>query len=151
MPCFNFGSKRKDLVVRNRELGNTDLIVSFKKILFIYWSIVDLQHCVSFRCPAKWFSYIYIPWLCPGLHLKFSEYLQPRPLLKLQTCLSRCLCDTHTHFWTSQNHHIQNSTSDLPPTHSRLPPPNFFISILPEVQGEKIKEEKEKEANRKQS
>ena len=25
-----------------------------------YWSIVDLQCCVSFRCSAKWISYIYI-------------------------------------------------------------------------------------------
>ena len=36
MPCFNFESKRKDLVVRNRELGNRDLIVLLKKFyLFI--------------------------------------------------------------------------------------------------------------------
>ena len=28
-------------------------------ILFFYWSVVDLQRCVSFRCTAKWFSYIY--------------------------------------------------------------------------------------------
>ena len=27
---------------------------------FFNWSIVDLQYCVSFRCTAKWFSYIYI-------------------------------------------------------------------------------------------
>ena len=25
-----------------------------------YWSIVDLQYCISFRCTAKWFSYTYI-------------------------------------------------------------------------------------------
>ena len=24
------------------------------------WSIVDLQHCISFRCTARWFSYTYI-------------------------------------------------------------------------------------------
>ena len=30
----------------------------FKVILC--WSIVDLQFCVSCRCTAKWFSYIYI-------------------------------------------------------------------------------------------
>ena len=40
--------------------------------LFFYWSIVDLQ-CVSFRCTAKWFRYIYmyvkvlVAQLCPTL------------------------------------------------------------------------------------
>ena len=24
------------------------------------WSVVDLQHCVSFRCTAKWFSHLYV-------------------------------------------------------------------------------------------
>ena len=35
----------------------------FLKNLLIYlfsWSIVDLQRCVSFRCTAQWFSFIYI-------------------------------------------------------------------------------------------
>ena len=27
--------------------------------LFFYWSRVDLPCCASFRCTAKWFSYIY--------------------------------------------------------------------------------------------
>ena len=34
--------------------------VTFYFILFFNWSIVDVQCCVSFRCTAKWFSYIYI-------------------------------------------------------------------------------------------
>ena len=31
----------------------------------IYWSIVDLQYCISFGCTTKWFSYTYI-WGFPG-------------------------------------------------------------------------------------
>ena len=28
-------------------------------LLFYYWSIIDLQYRVSFRCTAKWFTYTY--------------------------------------------------------------------------------------------
>ena len=28
-----------------------------KFTFILYWSIIDLQHWVSFRCPAKWFHY----------------------------------------------------------------------------------------------
>ena len=31
----------------------------FNLIFILYWSIVDLQYCVSFRCIAKWFSSTY--------------------------------------------------------------------------------------------
>ena len=31
--------------------------------LLLYWSTIDLQHCVSFRCTAKWFSFICV-WVC---------------------------------------------------------------------------------------
>ena len=37
-------------------LMKKDLFKPFSK----NWSIVNLQCCVSFRCTAKWFSYIYI-------------------------------------------------------------------------------------------
>ena len=33
---------------------------SFPELLLIFFFlnlVVDLQHCISFRCPAKWFSY----------------------------------------------------------------------------------------------
>ena len=32
----------------------------FCNYYFFYWSIVDLHCCISFRCTAKWFSYIYM-------------------------------------------------------------------------------------------
>ena len=32
----------------------------FNLIFILYWSIVDLQYCVSFRCTAKFFGYTYI-------------------------------------------------------------------------------------------
>ena len=35
------------------------LITNFKDLAFKKF---DLQYCVSFRCTAKWFSYIYYPW-----------------------------------------------------------------------------------------
>ena len=35
-------------------------IHSFILYLLFYWSIVDLQCCVSFKCTAKWFSYTYV-------------------------------------------------------------------------------------------
>ena len=34
--------------------------LKFNLIFILYWSIVDLQCWVHFRCTAKWFSYIYI-------------------------------------------------------------------------------------------
>ena len=43
-------------------LSSTDdnlLLLFFFLIFILYWSIVGLQCCVSFRCTAKWFSYTY--------------------------------------------------------------------------------------------
>ena len=53
--------------------SNTDAVIlsrpyswgevgEFERILkiFFYWSVVDLQYCVHFRCAAKWFNYIFI-------------------------------------------------------------------------------------------
>ena len=49
-------------------LGSNQRILAFNclKVCFIfifkrfYWSIVDLQLCVTFRCPTKWIYYIHI-------------------------------------------------------------------------------------------
>ena len=36
-------------------------VEQIKKKIILYWSLVDLQCCVSFRCRAKCFCYTYIP------------------------------------------------------------------------------------------
>ena len=41
------------MVNRNRQKPN-------KSFLKVFWSIVDLQCCVSFRCTAKRISYVYV-------------------------------------------------------------------------------------------
>ena len=45
--------------------------------LLFYWHVVDLQCCVTFRCTAKWFSYIYIFFFRFFSHIsyyKITEY-----------------------------------------------------------------------------
>ena len=44
-------------------LFTVHICFSFMVLTLFYWTIVDLQCCVSFRCTAKWFgckTYIYI-------------------------------------------------------------------------------------------
>jgi len=40
------------------------LLVLHVITLLLYWSTIDLQHCVSFRCTAKWFSFMCV---CMGV------------------------------------------------------------------------------------
>ena len=35
-------------------------IMLFQKLFILYWSIVDLQCCIAFRCTENWFRYRYI-------------------------------------------------------------------------------------------
>ena len=61
-------------------------IKCLKKISFFkknFWSIVDLQHCVSFRCAAKWISSMYthsfldsVPIWVTGACLPMQEMLE---------------------------------------------------------------------------
>ena len=46
----------------SKEAFSTDspFFLFFFNFFFLNWSIVDWQGCVTFRCPAKWFSYLYI-------------------------------------------------------------------------------------------
>ena len=40
--------------------------LNFYSVFFhfiFYWSIVDLQHCINFRCTTNPFNYTYTPWV----------------------------------------------------------------------------------------
>ena len=58
---------RKTLKMITGVSDQTSYLGSFKNpkyfifflIFILYWTIVDLQCCVSFRCIARWFSYTY--------------------------------------------------------------------------------------------
>ena len=51
-----------------------------KKRIF-YWSVVDLQCCVSFRCIAQWFSYTYI--ICIYISFSWRRKWQPTFLFQI--------------------------------------------------------------------
>ena len=53
---------------------------------FIFWSIVDLQHCVNFCCTAKWFRYIYIYIYIYIFLFIFSSIVVYRRILNLVPC-----------------------------------------------------------------
>ena len=48
----------RDHVYKNHR--QSVLLSIFFLTFILYWTIVDLQCCVSFRCRAKWFSYTYV-------------------------------------------------------------------------------------------
>ena len=51
-------------------------------IFILYWSIVDVQRCVSLRCTAEWFSYAYIFMF----FFKFFSYLGYYKILSIVSC-----------------------------------------------------------------
>ena len=50
---------------------------------FFYWTIVDLQYCVSFRCIAKWFRYIYV---CVYIYFRFFSIIGYYKILNIIPC-----------------------------------------------------------------
>ena len=74
----------------------------FLKKKKIYWSIVDLQHCVNFCCTAKWLSYTYIHSHIL-FHYRLSQDIEHRSLCYtvVPCCLSIlyilvCICLSQT-------------------------------------------------------
>ena len=70
--------------------------VFFVLFFNFYWSIVDLQCCVRFRCMAKWVSmkWSFKKTLCPFGCLSFGSFVcaltschQPVPTLRPQLCV----------------------------------------------------------------
>ena len=54
---FSNTTVRKHLFFGTQQIKSRLWFFSF----ILYWSIVDLHYCISFRYTAEWFSYIYIP------------------------------------------------------------------------------------------
>ena len=101
------------------------LYSSSYKNLF-YWSIVDLQHCVSFWCTAKWFRYVYI---CSFPLWFITGYWIQLPVLYSRTSLLIHYIYNSLHLLTPSSHSI------LPP--STPPPPlattslsSMFVSLF---------------------
>ena len=55
-------------------INSAAIIYLLFSIKIFYWSIINLQYCVNFRCTAQWFNYIY----------SFSNYFP------LRTCVHVC-------------------------------------------------------------
>ena len=88
---------------KNTGMGSLSLLCKFRKKYF--WSIVDLQCCISFRCTAKWISYIYTHIsilsniLFPLYNIQFSSVAQ--------SCSTIC--------------HPMNCSTPSLPVHHQLP------------------------------
>ena len=70
--------------------------------LIVYWSIVDLQCCVSFWCMAKWFSCIYVSMCSSSLLFSIFPYSFPLWFFTEHCCCSGpklcpALCDSVNH------------------------------------------------------
>ena len=70
--------------------------------LIVYWSIVDWQCCVSFRCVAKWFSCIYVSVCSSSLTFSIFPYSFPLWFVTEHCCCSvpklcATLCDSMNH------------------------------------------------------
>lgn len=71
-----------ELQVRVLSGGRQELVIFF----FLNWSIIDVQHCISFKCTAKWSRYIYsfadsFPWWFITRYWVWFSVLYGRTLL----------------------------------------------------------------------
>ena len=87
------------------------LIIFLNLIFILYWSIVDLQCCISFRHTAKWFSYTYTYTYSFPIKL-ITEYWVEFPVL-----CSRSLLVIYC---------IYNSVCMSVPNSQFIPPPPHF-------------------------
>ena len=74
------------------------IVFSFLSFLFFFkWSAVDLQHCVSFWCTTRWFSYTFVNPFSYSFPLWFITGLPRQRSAKEPTCRCRrhkgCGCD----------------------------------------------------------
>ena len=82
------------------------MILFFFLIFILYWSTVDLQYCVSFRCTAKWFRHIWKKFMyifCIIFHYRFlqdieysSLFYAVNPCCLSILCTVVCICKSHT-------------------------------------------------------
>ena len=90
---------------------------SFVFNFYSYWSMVDEQCCVHFRCVAKWFRYTYT-WI-----YFFFQILFPHRLLKNIEQTSLCyetVLRLQTALWSLDTHHsyVPESSQDFSVNHS---------------------------------
>ena len=87
-----------------------------KKKKILYWSIVDLQCCVSVRCTAKWFSYTYFrsQSQCDVIVYHSAGYgLTELHLCFLHSLVLFCITETKTAANLKQHQHLSR-VRDVP-------------------------------------